>query len=228
MAVPIKRCCDFVGATVGLLLLWPVFACIAVAIKLSDRGPAFYRQERVGQNGKSFWILKFRTMIVAADKMGPWVTRRGDPRTTKVGRVLRRAKLDELPQLVNVLLGDMSFVGPRPEVPKYVVHYTPEQREILKFKPGITDPASILFLDEESLLKGVADVEAFYLRHCVPIKVALNLEYSRRATVLSDLALVMRTVFLLLRIIPKPKCVDPLRLRPPGHPGDELLGKAPV
>lgn len=211
-----KRCFDITAAGVGLLLLSPLFACIALAVKLADRGPIFYRQERVGRNGVSFRIWKFRTMITGADKLGPGVTQGGDSRVTKVGRVLRRGKLDELPQLINVLVGEMSFVGPRPEVPKYVAHYTSQHREILQYRPGITDPASILFRDEEGLLKGVANVEEFYLAHCMPVKIALNLEYSRRANVLTDLGLVAQTVFLLLGLGPKPKSAIPLATAPHG------------
>lgn len=221
----LKRCCDLVGSALGLLALSPAFAFIALAIKLSDRGPVFYRQERVGRHGASFRIWKFRTMVTDADRLGPGVTQGGDRRVTRIGRLLRRAKLDELPQLINVFTGEMSFVGPRPEVPQYVAFYTPEQKEILRYKPGITDPASILFLDEEGLLRGVTDVEAFYLQHCVPMKIGLNLEYSRRANVLTDLGLIAQTVLMVLGVIPKPKSTPLVADVKAAPPSQRLLRK---
>ncbi len=189
-----KRLFDIVFAAGGLVVLLPVSFLIGVLIKLEDGGPVVYRQRRVGKGGKPFLIWKFRSMIVNADKKGVLVTKGGDDRTTRIGRVLRRLKLDELPQLWNVLVGEMSFVGPRPEVQRYVDLYTPEQREILKFKPGITDMATMMFRNEESLLAGCQDLEGFYLRHCVPKKIQLNLEYARRDSVLQDVWIIMRTM----------------------------------
>jgi lipopolysaccharide/colanic/teichoic acid biosynthesis glycosyltransferase len=189
-----KRLFDVVFAAIGLMLFLPAALLIGLLIKLEDSGQVLYLQKRVGKGGKPFFIRKFRSMIVNADKLGALVTKQGDSRTTRIGRVLRRFKLDEVPQLWNVLVGDMSFVGPRPEVQKYVDHYTPEQREILKLKPGITDMATMLFRDEESLLAGCEDVEKFYLGHCVPKKIELNLQYARRASVLQDIWIIVQTM----------------------------------
>jgi lipopolysaccharide/colanic/teichoic acid biosynthesis glycosyltransferase len=189
-----KRAFDIVFALVGLAVFWPAAFVIGLLIKLEDGGQVFYLQKRIGKGGKPFLMRKFRSMIVNADKQGALVTKQGDTRTTRIGRVLRRLKLDELPQLWNVLVGDMSFVGPRPEVPRYVDLYTSEQREILKLTPGITDMATMLFRDEESLLAGCEDVEGFYLRHCVPKKIALNLQYARRASVPQDIWIIVQTL----------------------------------
>src|SRR2546422_5509559 len=189
-----KRIYDLFFSTLGLALLSPLFLLIAVLVRLSDGGPVFFRQQRVGQHGKRFWIWKFRTMIVDAENKGLSVTKDGDPRITPAGRFLRKTKLDELPQLWNVLLGEMSFVGPRPEVPRYVDRYTPAQREILRFKPGITDMATMLFRDEEALLRGTEDVESFYLQYCLPKKIELNLQYARRAGVLQDIWIIVQTL----------------------------------
>jgi lipopolysaccharide/colanic/teichoic acid biosynthesis glycosyltransferase len=190
----LKRAFDIFCSGVGLLALWPVGLLIGLLIKLTGRGPIFYGQTRVGQFGKPFRIWKFRSMVVNADKVGVPLTKEEDPRITWIGRFLRKAKLDELPQLWNVLVGDMSFVGPRPEMPRYVERYTPEQREILKFKPGITDVATMLFRNEEALLRGTGDVEGFYLRYCLPKKIELNLEYAQRASVLRDIWVIVQTL----------------------------------
>ena len=167
---------------------------IGLLIKLTDRGPVFYGQTRVGQFGRPFRIWKFRSMVVNAETLGVPLTKAGDVRITWVGRFLRKAKIDELPQLWNVLRGDMSFVGPRPEVAKYAERYTPEQRAILKFKPGITDMATMLFSNEEALLRGAEDVEGFYLRYCLPRKLELNLQYSQRANLLQDIWIIIQTL----------------------------------
>src|SRR5438093_250933 len=190
----LKRLFDVVMASIGLLLLLPVGLLIALFIKLSDGGPVFYTQVRIGQFGRSFRIRKFRSMIVNADTIGLPVTREDDPRITWIGRLLRKTKLDELPQLWNVLVGDMSFVGPRPEVPRYVDGYTPNQREILRYKPGITDVATLLFRNEEALLRGSQDVEAFYVQHCLPKKIALNRQYADRASLPQDIWIIVQTL----------------------------------
>jgi lipopolysaccharide/colanic/teichoic acid biosynthesis glycosyltransferase len=190
----LKRAFDITCSGLGLLALWPVGALIGLLIKLTDRGPVFYGQTRIGRFGKPFRIWKFRSMIVNADKLGVPLTKEEDPRITWIGRFLRKSKLDELPQLWNVLVGDMSFVGPRPEMAKYVDCYTLEQREILKFKPGITDMATMLFRNEEALLRGAGDVEAFYLRYCLPRKIELNLQYAQRASVLQDIWIIIQTL----------------------------------
>lgn len=190
----LKRMFDVVMASLGLLLLLPVGLLIALFIKLSEGGPIFYTQIRIGQFGRSFPIRKFRSMVVNADKLGLPVTPQGDPRITWIGRWLRKTKLDELPQLWNVLVGQMSFVGPRPEVPRYVDRYTSGQREILRLKPGITDLASVLFRNEEELLRGSADVEEFYVRYCLPKKIDLNRRYAERAGLLQDIWIILQTL----------------------------------
>jgi len=190
-----KRAFDFSLAFVGLIVLFPLGLVLALLVKLSDGGPVFYRQTRIGQFGKPFSIWKFRSMVVNADTMGVPVTSEEDPRVTRIGRLLRKAKLDELPQLWNVLIGDMSFVGPRPEVPRYVERYTSEQREILNHKPGITDVATLLFRNEEALLRGAPDVEGFYLQYCLPKKIELNRQHAERASLLQDIWLILQTLF---------------------------------
>lgn len=190
----LKRLFDITCAFLGLVVLMPFGILIAFIVKLGDWGPVLYRQRRVGQHGKPFDIVKFRTMVVGAEKLGPSVTREEDPRITRIGRLLRKTKLDELPQLWNVLVGNMSFVGPRPEVPRYVERYTPEQRQLLNYKPGITDLATLVFRDEETLLRGATDVEEFYVKHCIPRKFRLNLQYAERANVVEDVFIILETL----------------------------------
>lgn len=189
-----KRLFDVFFAFVGLVVFAPLGGVIALVIKLTDRGPVLYRQQRVGLQGKLFEVLKFRTMIVGADKTGPSATQEQDLRITSIGRILRRTKLDELPQLWNVLKGEMSFVGPRPEVPRYVERYTPEQRQLLNYKPGITDLATLVFRDEEALLRSATDVEEFYVKQCIPRKCRLNLQYARRSNLLEDVFIILETL----------------------------------
>jgi lipopolysaccharide/colanic/teichoic acid biosynthesis glycosyltransferase len=189
-----KRLYDIAFSGVGLLLLSPLLVFLAVLVKLSDSGPIFYRQERVGLGGRRFRIWKFRSMVVNADRLGIAVTRDGDPRITRVGRLLRKTKLDELPQLWNVFTGDMSLVGPRPEVPRYVEHYNLEQQQILQLKPGITDLATLRFRNEEELLKAAEDTERFYIEFCIPRKIELNLEYARQAGLWADTLIILRTL----------------------------------
>jgi len=197
-----KRLFDIVASAIGLLVLWPVFLVIAVLIKLEDGGPVFYRQERIGYKGRPFKIWKFRTMVVNADKLGKPLTVGRDPRITRVGYWLRKFKLDELPQLLNVLLGEMSLVGPRPEVPQYVALYTPEQRKVLDLVPGITDPASIKFANEAELLAEASNPEKFYIEHIMPTKIRLNMEYASHATLWSDILVILKT---LVRIVGRVK-----------------------
>jgi lipopolysaccharide/colanic/teichoic acid biosynthesis glycosyltransferase len=189
-----KRCYDVFFSSLGLILLSPLFLLIALAIKLSDRGPVFYRQKRIGQYGIPFLIWKFRTMVPNADIFGLSVTRNDDPRVTPLGRLLRRTKFDELPQLWNVLRGEMSLVGPRPEVARYVEHYTREQRAILQYKPGITDLASLRFRNEEALLNGSSTTEDFYVEQCLPRKLKLNEEYGRQSNLLTDTWIIIQTI----------------------------------
>jgi lipopolysaccharide/colanic/teichoic acid biosynthesis glycosyltransferase len=190
-----KRLYDFVFAALGLVVLSPVFLLLALAVKLCDGGPVFYRQQRAGRHGKPFWIWKFRSMVTGADKMGPSITAGGDRRITPIGRLLRKTKLDELPQLWNVVRGEMSLVGPRPEVPRYVELYTPAQREILKLAPGITDLATLEFRNEEELLRGAADQERFYVEYCLPKKIELNLLYARKANPWQDTLIIFKTLW---------------------------------
>ena len=190
-----KRSYDIVFAALGLLILSPLLLLIALVVKLNDGGPVFFLQERAGRYGRLFWIWKFRTMVVGAEKRGPSVTKAGDQRVTAVGRILRKTKLDELPQLWNVLRGEMSFVGPRPEVPRYVARYTPEQRQVLNLTPGVTDLATLEFRHEEELLQDVPDTEKFYVEYCLPRKVELNLEYNRHANLWQDTRIILRSLF---------------------------------
>jgi len=191
-----RRLLDVVASTSGLVLLSPLFAILAVAVKLSSAGPVFHRGERIGRGGKPFALYKFRSMRVA--ESGPAITRAGDPRVTAVGRFLRRTKLDELPQLINVLAGDMSVVGPRPEAPRYAAMYDAEQRRILSVRPGITSPASLLYRSEEEQLVG-ADWERLYIERIMPAKLRIDLEYLDRRTLFSDLRIVVRTIVALFR-----------------------------
>jgi lipopolysaccharide/colanic/teichoic acid biosynthesis glycosyltransferase len=189
----IKRTLDFSLAVLGLAVLLPLLLLIAVAVLLDDGWPVFFRQTRVGRYGEPFVIWKFRSMRVA-NQNGPQITSQGDARVTRVGSWLRRSKLDELPQLWNILRGDMSFVGPRPEVPRYVALYTAAQRAVLNLRPGLTDEASIRFRDEEALLAAAPDAEKFYVDHCLPRKVDLNLAYAAHASLRTDLGVIWRTI----------------------------------
>lgn len=197
-----KRVLDVLGAGIGLLLLCPVFAVVAVLIKLDDGGPVYFLQTRIGRGGRPFRMLKFRTMTVDAEQRGGSLTIGEDPRITRLGRILRASKLDELPQLVNVLAGQMSLVGPRPELPKYVAFYDASQRRVLDLRPGITDPASIVYRHESTLLGGSSDPEALYMHTILPDKIRINLEYAGRATIFSDLAVIVRTITVLFSLRP--------------------------
>lgn len=190
---PLRRCLDLVASIAGLLVLSPVFCLCAFLIRLDSPGPIFYRARRVGKNGRVFHLIKFRTMIHGADRLGPAITAQGDRRVTRIGSVLRRLKLDELPQLYNVALGEMSLVGPRPEDPRYVALYTPEQRRTLCVRPGITSAASLAYRHEEQLLRG-EDWETVYRTNILPEKLAIDLAYLERRTVASDLQLIFRTI----------------------------------
>ncbi len=194
-----KRILDIACAGLGLLLLLPLFGLVALAVVATSRGPVFFRQERVGRSGRSFTILKFRTMVPRAEALGRQITAAGDSRVTKVGKLLRASKLDEIPQLINVLRGEMSLVGPRPEVPRYVALYTEHQRRVLNVTPGITDWASITYRHESELLAQAPDPEAMYVQEIMPHKIALNLAYlAKRRGVASDVAVVLRTLRALL------------------------------
>lgn len=193
-----KRLFDLCAAIVGLILLLPVFGAVAIAIKLDSPGSVFFRGKRVGKDGNIFYIYKFRTMVADAAQRGPGITTRTDNRITRVGRFLRRTKIDELPQLINVIKGEMSLVGPRPEDPAYVAHYTPEQRKVLTVLPGITSAASLAFRNEEQLLQG-ANWERIYLEEVMPRKLAIELAYLERRTWWTDLGLIVKTIFEIIR-----------------------------
>jgi lipopolysaccharide/colanic/teichoic acid biosynthesis glycosyltransferase len=188
----LRRLLDVTVAGVILLVLAPLLGVLALLVRATSTGPALFRQIRVGRNGRPFVLLKLRTM--RADAPGPAITSGGDPRITRLGAWLRRAKLDELPQLWNVLRGDMSLVGPRPEVPHYVALYTAAQRAVLRARPGLTDPASLAWADEAARLATFAEPDRAYADVVLPQKLALSLTYLARRTVWSDLAVVMRTV----------------------------------
>ena len=191
---PGKRAFDVAASALGLVLLSPLLAVVAIAVMLDSPGPVFFRQERVGRAGAPFRMWKFRTMIADAERRGGALTVGQDPRITPVGRALRRYKLDELPQLLNVLAGEMSLVGPRPEVAKYVAGYTEAERRVLELVPGVTDPASLEYRDEATLLAGHADPERAYIEDIAPHKIRLNLEYAERATIRSDVGIILRTI----------------------------------
>jgi lipopolysaccharide/colanic/teichoic acid biosynthesis glycosyltransferase len=201
----IKRAVDIVGAVVGLVVLAPLLLAIATAIKLTSQGPVFFRQERIGRGGRPFRIFKFRSMVAAAPQLGAALTVRSDRRITRVGGFLRKYKLDELPQLINVVMGEMSLVGPRPEVPEFMRLYTPEQRAIIvSVRPGITDYASILFRDESALLDQADDVVEVYQHVIMPIKFAYYKQYTEEVGLRNDLRIIVATLWLLaFKHVPK-------------------------
>ena len=191
-----KRVFDFIFSFIGLILLSPIFLIISLLIALSSKGGVFYKQTRVGKDNIDFKVYKFRSMIVDADKKGLLsIGKDGrDPRITKIGYILRKYKLDELPQLINVLKGDMSLVGPRPEVRKYVDLYDNKQKEILKVRPGITDIASITFKNENDLLSQNPNPEDYYIQEIMPKKISLSLEYVKTRTLIKDIKLIFKTI----------------------------------
>jgi len=194
-----KRLFDILSSLLALLLLSPLFICISLIILLGSRGGVFYRQQRVGRRGKPFMLYKFRSMRPDSDK-GSLITIGGrDSRITREGYILRRYKLDELPQLLNVLRGDMSVVGPRPEVQRYVDMYTPEQKQVLNVRPGLTDWASIMYMDENELLGKSSDPEYTYIHEIMPAKLELNLKYIREAGLFTDLKIIFSTFFRIFR-----------------------------
>lgn len=194
-----KRLFDILASALGLVLLAPLLAAVALWIRLDSPGPVLFRQVRVGRHGRPFRIHKFRTMRDERVGSGQAITVGADPRITRAGAVLRRAKLDELPQLIDVLRGDMSIVGPRPEVPRYVETYPADLREkVLSVRPGITDPASIRFRDENEVLARAADPEREYIDVVLPQKLRLSVQYAEEATLASDLRLIGRTLRMLL------------------------------
>ena len=194
----LKRIFDTTLSLFGLIILLPFMLIIAILIKIDSKGPIFFKQIRVTKGGREFKILKYRTMRVGSDKYSQ-ITVGKDERITKIGSFLRKYKLDEIPQLINVLIGDMSLVGPRPEVPKYVALYTDEQKEILKVKAGITDYASIEFSDENDLLASEKNPEEAYIEKIMPKKIELNKKYLSEISVLTDIRIILLTIKKILK-----------------------------
>jgi len=191
-----KHFFDILFSCLGLLILSPLFFLVSIIIKLDSKGPVFFMQKRIGRNFREFKIYKFRTMVIDAEKKGPRITANGDDRITRTGKYLRKYKIDELPQLINILKGDMSFVGPRPEVGKYVKLFKSDYKELLKIRPGITDPASIKYSNEEDVLALSQDFEENYIKNILPTKIKLSLEYiNGHNNVFTDLRLILKTVF---------------------------------
>lgn len=188
-----KRLFDIVASGLGLLVLSPLFLILAIWIKLDSKGPVFYKQIRVGRNNKDFQLFKFRSMRVGSDKKGLITVGERDPRITRSGYFIRKYKLDEFPQLINVFIGDMSLVGPRPEVRKYVEMYTPEQMHVLDVRPGITDMASILYRNENELLEKADDPDKFYVEVVMQDKLRINLEYVAKHSFWFDIKLIFKT-----------------------------------
>ena len=190
---------DFILSLVGLVVLAPIFIVLAIWIKIDSKGPVFYKQVRVGQNGIDFGLFKFRSMVVDADKKGLITVGGRDPRITRSGYFIRKYKLDELPQLINVLLGDMSLVGPRPEVRKYVELYTDEQQKVLSVKPGITDYASIEYMDENEILGKSRDPEKTYIEEIMPEKIKYNMKYIQNKNVSEYFKIIFLTLLKIVR-----------------------------
>lgn len=189
-----KRLFDILASSIGLLILLPLFIIIGLAIVIDSRGGVFYCQKRVGKNNKDFRLFKFRSMATNSDKKGLLTVGFNDSRITKVGYFIRKYKFDELPQLINVFIGDMSLVGPRPEVRKYVNLYTPEQLEVLNVRPGITDYASIEYSNENEILAGTENPEKIYVEEIMPAKLKLNKKYMAEVGVVTDIRLIFKTI----------------------------------
>lgn len=190
---------DFILSLVGLVVLAPIFIVLAIWIKIDSTGPVFYKQVRVGQSGIDFGLFKFRSMVVDADKKGLITVGGRDPRITRSGYFIRKYKLDELPQLINVLVGDMSLVGPRPEVRKYVELYTDEQQKVLSVKPGITDYASIEYMDENEILGKSNDPEKTYIEEIMPEKIKYNMKYIQNKNVSEYFKIIFLTLLKIVR-----------------------------
>lgn len=195
----LKRCFDFTCSLIGLVVISPLLLLASLLVIVDSGTPVFYRQQRTGRNNQPFTLLKFRSMHVNADKSTAITVGNRDPRITRVGYYLRRYKLDELPQLINVLVGDMSLVGPRPELKKFTDLYTTEQKQVLGVRPGMTDPASIAYRNENEMLAGLADPIDFYIREIMPRKLEINLQYIRTQSFWGDLGILFKTVFSIFR-----------------------------
>ena len=190
---------DFILSLVGLVVLAPIFIVLAIWIKIDSKGPVFYKQVRVGKNSIDFELFKFRSMVVGADKKGLITVGGRDPRITRSGYFIRKYKLDELPQLINVLVGDMSLVGPRPEVRKYVDLYTDEQQKVLSVKPGITDYASIEYMDENEILGKSSDPEKTYIEEIMPEKIKYNMKYILNKNISEYFKIIFLTLLKIVR-----------------------------
>jgi len=195
----IKRIFDILFSIIGIIILSPLFFIVSIFIKIETNGPVFYKGIRIGKDEKLFKIYKFRTMIVRADKIGPSSTTEDDSRLTKVGKFIRKYKLDEFPQFINVLKGEMSFVGPRPQVPWAVKLYNKEEKRLLSVKPGITDYASIKFPDEEKILKGSKNPDSDYMKKIHPEKMRLGLEYVKNHSFFTDLKIILKTIRIIFK-----------------------------
>jgi lipopolysaccharide/colanic/teichoic acid biosynthesis glycosyltransferase len=195
----IKRLFDLVVASASLIALSPAFLIVGLLIKADSSGPILYGGNRIGKDGVPFKMYKFRTMVVNADQIGVALTRSEDPRVTRLGRILRKWKIDEFPQLLNILRGEMSVVGPRPECPDYVRYYTPEQRQVLRVKPGMTGLTQVRYRHEETMLSHCMDLEADYIEKLMPQKLALDLEYLKNQSLLLDVKLIVQTFLCLFQ-----------------------------
>ena len=198
-ATAAKRTFDIIFSAFGLVVTLPFFLLIAFAIKIDSKGPIFFKHRRIGLNGIPFLMYKFRTMVASAASIGPGITYHEDTRITALGQLLRKTKLDELPQMINVWRGEMSFVGPRPEVPNYVKHYTSEQQKVLSVKPGITGPAQIEWRDEAAHIRNAENIDEVYIQQIMPQKLVLDIEYVKSPiSLLKDLRYILLTVRALL------------------------------
>lgn len=195
----IKRIFDIMSSFCGLVILSPILIIVAIFIKLDSNGPVFFKQKRVGKNKEIFEIYKFRTMVTDAEKLGRQITVGNDSRVTDVGKFIRKCKLDELPQLINVLKGEMSLVGPRPEVPRYVDLYDEYQKQILLVKPGITDYASIEFRNENEILGQSKNPDKTYIEDIMPAKIEFNMRYIRNISLIEDIKLILATIIVILK-----------------------------
>ncbi len=195
----IKRLFDLVFGIIGMIVLLPFMLIIAISIKLDSKGPIVYKQKRITQYGRVFEIYKFRTMVINADKLGSLVTKENDPRITKVGKFLRKYRLDETSQIFNIIKGDLSFVGTRPEVQRYVDAYTNEMYATLLLPAGVTSLASIEFKDEDALLADSSDVDKTYIEEVLPLKMKINLEYLTNFNIFSDIKIIFKTLLIFIR-----------------------------
>lgn len=199
LSLVIKRIFDIVASLVGLIILSPMLIIVSICIKLDSKGPIFFKQKRVGKNKKIFEIYKFRTMVTDAEKLGKQITVGNDSRITKVGKFIRKCKLDEFPQLINVVKGEMSLVGPRPEVPRYVELYDEYQKQILLVRPGITDYASIEFRNENEILENSINPEEIYIEEIMTRKIELNMKYIRNISLFEDIKMIIKTIYVIFK-----------------------------